>query len=400
MLMIHQADPVMKRIETLDDYQRAALKTDQNEETGLDGLPFFLLGLFGEVGTLLSALKKKQRDRQSYVGYDEAVIEEFGDSLWYFSIIAWRASLKLSHLAQKSFRDLKDWERVSDRSLETFDGIQRDRNQRGSPDSQQFESALISLAGHVGVLLHDLDLKKFATNRDALSALLINIFKALINAANVADISLRECAEANVKKTQNRWPEKHVYTPLFDDRNEPLERFPRKIEMHIFEIKKGGKTHVIQRCNGINIGDLLTDNKMQPDDYRFHDAFHLAYVATLGWSPVLRGLFKLKRKSDPKIDENQDGQRAILIEEGVTALIFQRALRLNYFEDINQLDYPLLKIIPEFVAGYEVEKCPLWQWEEAILAGYAAFRKLRQYRGGIVTADLNKRKLSFRELPR
>lgn len=387
-------------IVSLDEYQRAALKTDQNEETGLDGLPFFLLGLFGEVGTLLSVLKKKRRDQESYAGYDEAIIEEFGDSLWYFSIIASRASFKLSTLAQKSFRDLQDWEKVSDKSLETFDGVQRERNQHGSADSQKFESALISLAGHVGVLLHDLDLKKFSKNRDALSALLINIFKALIEAANVADISLRECAEANLKKTQNRWPTKRIYTPLFDDDNEPLERFPRKIEMEIFEIKKGGKTHVIQRCNGINIGDLLTDNKMQPDDYRFHDVFHLGYIAVLGWSPVLRGLFKLKRKSDPKVDENQDGQRAILIEEGVTALIFQRALRLKYFEEIMQLDYPLLKLIPEFVSGYEVEKCPLWQWEEAILAGYAVFRKLRHYRRGIVTADLIKRKLLFRELPK
>ena len=389
----------MKRIMTLDEYQQAALKTDQIDSPGLAGLPFFLLGLFGEIGTLLSALKKKRREGPSYAGYDEAIVEEFGDSLWYFSIIASRSSLKLSHLAQKSFKDLQDWEKVSDSSLEGFDGIQKNRNRHGSADSQRFQSALISLAGHVGVLLHDFDLKKFTANRDALSALLINIFKALIHAANVADISLKECAETNLKKTQNRWPERRVYAPLFDDGNEQLERFPRKIEMHILEISKGGKTHVIQRCNGINIGDRLTDNKMEPDDYRFHDVFHLAYVAILGWSPVLRGLFKLKRKSDPKIDENQDGQRAVLIEEGVTTLLFQRALRLEYFEGITQLDYPLLKIIPEFVKGYEVDSCPLWQWEEAILAGYAAFRKLRHYRRGVITADLMRRKLTFRELP-
>ncbi len=172
---------MLKKLVTLDEYQIAALNTDQIDEKGLDGLPFFLLGLFGEVGTLLSALKKKRRDEQSYVGYDDAIIEEFGDSLWYFSIIASRASLKLSDLAQKSFRDLKDWESVPDSSLETFDGVQRDRNKRGSANSLQFESALISLAGHAGVLLHDFDLKKFIKNRDALSALLINIFLLLPN---------------------------------------------------------------------------------------------------------------------------------------------------------------------------------------------------------------------------
>ena len=246
--------------------------------------------------------------------------------------------------------------------------------------------------------MHGLDLQNFAENRDVLSGLLINIFKALIEAANVADISLRKCAVANLQKTQSRWPDKEVFTPLFDDDNEPLERFPRKIEMQIFEVTKGNKTHVIQRCNEINIGDRLTDNKSEPDDYRFHDAFHLANVAILGWSPVLRGLFKLKRKSDPRIDENEDGQRAIIIEEAVNALIFQRALRLKYFESVTQLDYPLLKLIPEFVSGYEVEKCPLWQWEKTILEGYAVFRKLRQYRRGIVIADLNKRSVTFKEL--
>jgi len=48
-----------KHILKLDDYQVRALETDQIKQTGLEGLPYFLLGLFGEVGTLLSALKEK-----------------------------------------------------------------------------------------------------------------------------------------------------------------------------------------------------------------------------------------------------------------------------------------------------------------------------------------------------
>ena len=65
-----------------------------------------LLGLFGEVGSLLSALKKKQRDRTSYLGYEDSVIEEFGDVLWYFSNIAARANLDLNALAHRMSRDL------------------------------------------------------------------------------------------------------------------------------------------------------------------------------------------------------------------------------------------------------------------------------------------------------
>src|SRR5882724_3338755 len=90
----------------LDDYQEAAARTDQNRRGGMEGLAFPLLGLFGEVGTLLSALKKKQRDKDSYVGYSEAVIEEFGDVLWYFSNVASRASLSLGGLAQRVFNEL------------------------------------------------------------------------------------------------------------------------------------------------------------------------------------------------------------------------------------------------------------------------------------------------------
>src|SRR5436190_24367760 len=129
----------MEEIISLNDYQLIAKRTDQNKQKGLDGLPFFLLGLFGEVGTLLSALKKKQRDQESYVGYDDAIIEEFGDALWYFSNIATRASLKMSVLAQKTFRGLKDWDKVrNDDLLGTFDGVQLKKNNGGSPSSEAF----------------------------------------------------------------------------------------------------------------------------------------------------------------------------------------------------------------------------------------------------------------------
>jgi len=392
-----QLDPTVE-IVTLNDYQRIARRTDQNAQSGLKGLGFPLLGLFGEVGTLLSALKKKRRDRESFVGYHEAIVEEFGDTLWYFSNIASRASLDLSVLAQRVFRDLQDWDEVGDEAFGTFGDIQSKRDTHGSPDSPEFEAAIIALAGKVGLLLNDFHQNRIANNRDVLSAHLVDIFRALINAADVADIDLAEAAAFNIAKIHSRWPERRNYTPLFDDQFDPLEQLPRVIKMNIIEQKAGTRTFVIQQCNGVNIGSSLTDNRLVDDDYRFHDAFHLAYAATLGWSPVIRALFKLKRKSKPKIDEAEDGARAILIEEGISTLIFHRAHRLNYFESIKSLDYSLLKFIPEFVRGYEVEKCPLWQWEKAILDGFAVFRQLRKHRRGTVIADLNKRSITLKEL--
>ena len=105
-------------IVALNEYQLIAVRTDQNPQRGLNGLAFPLLGLFGEVGTLLSALKKKQRDRESFVGYNEAVLEEFGDVLWYFANIASHASLKLSALAQKISRGLQDWDETDGNSVD------------------------------------------------------------------------------------------------------------------------------------------------------------------------------------------------------------------------------------------------------------------------------------------
>ena len=142
----------------------------------------------------------------------------------------------------------------------------------------------------------------------------------------------------------------------------------------------------------------MTDNKLVPDDYRFHDVFHLAYAAILGWSPVTRALFKVKRKSDPKVDEDEDGARATLIEEGISTWIFNHAIRLDYFSGVDNLDFSLLKTVKEFVRGYEVEDRPYWQWEKAILDGYEVFRSLRVHRKGRVIADMTNHSITFEQL--
>jgi NTP pyrophosphatase (non-canonical NTP hydrolase) len=369
-----------------DDYQEAAARTDQNRRGGMEGLAFPLLGLFGEVGTLLSALKKKQRDRNSYVGYSETVIEEFGDVLWYFSNIASRASLRMSEIARQAFDDLP-------RKNE----FQQDQTR--SPDSPEFEAAVIALAGKAGLFLNEFSAGRIGKDRDFLSGHLAKIFCALVLAAAVAEVDLEQAARNNIRKINSRWPRTRRYAPLFDTDFSETEQLPRKIEMHIVETRIGGKTCVIQLCNGIEIGSCLTDNKIVEDDYRFHDVFHLAYAAVLGWSPCLRALLKVKRKSKPEVDEAQDGARAALIEEGVSTLVFQHAVRLNYFDSLTSLDYPLLKAVHDFVSGYEVDQCPLWQWEKAILDGFEVFRRVRNHRRGIVIADLLERSITFQAHP-
>jgi hypothetical protein len=60
---------------TFNDYQAAARQTDRATDKTL---AFPLSVFFGEVGTLLSVVKKKQRDAASYIGYAPHVIEERG----------------------------------------------------------------------------------------------------------------------------------------------------------------------------------------------------------------------------------------------------------------------------------------------------------------------------------
>jgi NTP pyrophosphatase (non-canonical NTP hydrolase) len=366
----------------LDKYQELAIRTDQNPQSGIGGVAFPLLGLFGEIGTLLSALKKKQRDRDAYVGYSQSVVEEFGDALWYLSNVAWRASLTFTDLARHLSDDWKGFRFIHSR--------------RGSLESPEFEAAVIALAGKAGLLLNEFSEGKLADGRDQIGCHLAEVFWALIQAAAVADVDLTEAGRENLGKIVSRWPAHREYPPLFDEHLNEGEQLPRKIEMHIVETKVGGKTCVIQLCNEVQIGSHLTDNKLTEDDYRFHDVFHLAHAAILGWSPCLRALLKVKRKSRPQIDEAEDGARAILIEEGVATLVFHHALRLNYFAALKSLDYPLLKQVRDFVTGYEVDQCPLWQWEKAILDGFEVFRKLRTHRGGIVAADLLERSITFK----
>lgn len=384
---------------SISQYQQLSRATDRT--IGKDGgrLDFPMLGLFGEIGSLLSELKKKQRDTVSYNGYEESVVEELGDVLWYFSDLATRAGISLSESARQIHRgsDLNGRKNGPSRDIK-FAVLQPALKVTGPGAQDAFEATLLRLAGEAGKLVADFSAGRIEAKSALLGTHMSAIFRALIDAATEAHVSLATAAHRNLGKIFDRWPTKRIYPALFDAGDDPAEQLPRRIEMQIFERTVSNQTYVFLRCNGINIGDRLTDNKLEKDDYRFHDVFHLANAAILGWSPVMRALFRFKRKSRPKLDEAEDGARAILIEEGVSTWVFNHATRLNDFANLTSLDYGLLKAVRELVKGYEAERCPLWLWEESILKGYGVFRALRKHRGGTVVADLKKRTLIFKKM--
>ena len=134
--------------------------------------------------------------------------------------------------------------------------------------------------------------------------------------------------------------------------------------------------------------------------YRFHDIFHLANAAILGWSPVARAqLFACKRWDGGKVNEVEDGGRAIVIEEGMVAFLFEHARNHHWYADVNSLDYDILKTIRVMTAGLEVKHRPLWEVEQAVLQGFRVWRQMRDANGGRVVGDLYRRSIIFQPHP-
>lgn len=370
-------------------FEQHAAATDKLEPE----LDTALLGLVGEVGSLVSALKKKRRDTDGYLGYADAVLEELGDVLWYLSAVARRGGTTLVEAAKRAIEPVGTGAgepRLSD--LEP-------RARGDDVADRAFELALLELAGEAGDLAKRFASGAYTNNVDALRGDMIKLLRPLGRAAAAADVSLDEAGSRNIAKIEDRWPpERNAPVPP-DEGFHVDEQLPRQLRVEIYEREVNGRKYVFQKANGMLLGDRLTDNHIPEDDYRFHDVFHLAHAAVLGWSPTTRALLKIKRKSRPAVDENEDGARANLIEEGLTTWIFETAKRHNFFANTPQLGLDLLKSIKQFVRGYEAEKLPMWLWESAILQGYAVFRELQARRRGVVIVDMGTRTIRFEPMP-
>jgi NTP pyrophosphatase (non-canonical NTP hydrolase) len=375
----------MTRRVTVAEFEAQAAATDQlNPEDSETPL----LGLVGEVGSLLSALKKKRRDTDAFFGYHEAVVEELGDVLWYISRVARHGGTSLAEALA----------RVAGSTAEAEVLFFDDLGVSDNADQRTFEVSLLRLAGEAGDLAKRFAEGAYHHNVDALRGDLVKLLRPLVRAANAEAVSLEEAAIHNMDKTEDRWPTNRQFQIPKDDGLHVDEQLPRKMRILIYEREVNGTNFVFQKIGSVFVGDRLTDNHLPPDDYRFHDVFHFAHAAVLGWSPTTRALLKIKRKSQTEVDENQDGARANLIEEGLTTWIFETAKQHRFFENTPKLGFDLLKSVKRFVRGYEAEELPMWLWESAILQGYAVFRGLREKRSGAVVTDMEKRSIWFERM--
>jgi hypothetical protein len=206
---------------------------------------------------------------------------------------------------------------------------------------------------------------------------------------------LEEIAKFNLEKSKSLFDEGAVST--FDRDYPACERFPRSMRVSFAPDEQTGRVQML--LDGVQLGDSLSDNTHEEDGYRYHDALHLAFLAHLGWSPVLRRLLKRKRKSKSDIDENEDGARAAVIEEAVSAIIFSSAEDHQMFIDIHSIPFGLLRTIQNLVGKFEVKECSLRQWQKAIWYGCKIYEELYKNKGGEVEIDLDERRIEYVACP-
>jgi NTP pyrophosphatase (non-canonical NTP hydrolase) len=262
---------------------------------------------------------------------------------------------------------------------------------------------LLGLAGETGSLLtlykkqlRDGDAFQVAEQR--LSEEMGDILWYLAAIARRCELSLETIAQENLDKTRSRWLSGDNRA-LFDEDMPPMEQLPRQFTATLKDTTgRDGKNWMNMLFNGEPLGSELTDNAHDPDGYRFHDILHLALAATLGWSPVIRALVKRKRKSDRRLDEIEDGGRAIAIEEGIAALIVTYATEHSMLESVETVDWAILRTCQTMAAGLEVRGRALFDWERAILSAFGAWREAIKHGGVRVVGDLNQRTFTFERL--
>lgn len=371
-----------KREITISDYLKFVHDTDR---LPVDDLSPVLQGLFGEIGGLMTAVKKSKREPNAFTGFDSAVIEELGDAFWYLCCLSARLSIDI----EKIFLGLaKESQKKPDLYLSSGNAPIAIIYQPDIEDD--FDTVLVKLGQLTGNFLSADFVRKEPEEK------VYSFLKAYFSTISLLKISFSKVIEDNIAKVSSRFirPD-NSDLPTFDEKFPEFERLPSEFEI---EFVQRTKHHQAMRWNGVFIGDPLTDAIKDPDGYRFHDVFHFSFAAILHWSPTFRALIKHKRKSDPEIDRVQDGGRAIVVEEGLSAWIFNVAKENKYFEGRKSLTFDMLKNVAKTVKGFEVEACPLILWEEAILKGYEVFREVVKNNGGIVVGNRNSRTLIYKKI--
>ena len=276
----------------------------------------------------------------------------------------------------------------------------RVQGRKGADNDDSLIVPMLGLVGEAGQLLteykkHLRDGEAHRLFKERVSEELGDLLWYIANVAYKFDLSLGKIASENLAKVNERWLKKSVERQPFDAGFPEGERLPRRFEVELTSNDSAARRRVHVTVNGEKFGAKLTDNSYVDDGYRFHDVFHFALAAVLGWSPVARRLLERKRKSNATVDEVEDGGRAAVIEEAVAAMVFDYARRHHMLKGVSVLDFQLLRRIKNITAHLEVRNCTTAEWEEAILKGFAAWRGVLNTDGGRLAIDLDMRRIDY-----
>lgn len=401
-----------------------------------------LYGLVGEIGSLVAAVKKKilaegGEDTRWDQPNDE-IKEELGDALWYcYSIARVINGCYLDFLAANIATvraEIGNGDERAQTIATSLDPAERGAFLEGAQtfptqadyvfaDYQQlaFKTArtggrellevCLALLWQLGAELLrvtlpklEITLNKNVADRPA-NVVISEIAWHLSAMASLYHLSLDDVVETNCAKVSFR-SVRGAPTPLHDYDRDPKEQFPRSFDVTFVRIAPQKSRMYFE---GRPLGDDLTDNFYDDDGYRFHDVIHLALIAHLGWSPVVRGLMQRKRKSRAdRVDEVEDGGRAKVVEELVIKAVHTEGDKqakaagrcvlgkpTRLFPERTLINFKLLKTLRAYVDGLEVAKNTFWEWEDAIFEGCDMFFKLSNEKQGTVHVDLDARTLSF-----
>jgi len=91
-----------------NDYQQEAAKTIQLTEKAEHKHIVPFLGIIGEVGSVVTQLKIRLKDGDSFIAFEHKLKEELGDVLWYISTIATENNLNLEEIARQNLTKIQD----------------------------------------------------------------------------------------------------------------------------------------------------------------------------------------------------------------------------------------------------------------------------------------------------
>lgn len=330
------------------EYMASSEKTDRIDWNDPKGWTIVPYGLIGEIGSLAEVLKKYRRDKKNEETLRSHIREEVGDIIWYLFSAARRAGIS----------DLV-WPEVHLENIDVYSSLNR------------------ILAGALRVVgeRQTLEMKvPSASMREAVDIVLTGLEEI----ARTVSMTLPSIADHAIDKNKKYWSDCSVSAPSFDrpphgDFPE-YECLPREFSIHFLEVPN--KKELIISMNGVQIGDRLTDNTHTDSGYRYHDVFHMSAAAFLGWSPVFRRMLKKKRKSSPRVDENEDGARAAIIEEAVVSQVYRYGAQSN-FKPIEHIDEDLIKLIMAMTTEYECKHLEGRDWKLYATKSIEIFGKVK-----------------------